>query len=153
MSRIVSIAFSPPTDKPRPEDHYHRVPAENAVLIAGRGIETDRKSKGGDRQINIMSALTLDRLRDEGFMTEPGALGEQITLDGLDVDTLPPGTRIRLGNAAVVEVVLPRTGCDRFEHIQGKHKKLVRGRLGVMVRVVSGGAIAVGDSAIIEPSE
>ncbi len=151
MAQIVSIAFSPPTEIPRPEDHYHRVPAASALLTSNRGIETDRKSKGGDRQINVMSAATLARLYEEGFKTAPGEMGEQIVVDGIDVDTLPAGTRIRLGFSAAVEVVLPRSGCDRFERIQGKHKRLVRGRLGVMARVVSDGAIAIGDPVAIEP--
>jgi MOSC domain-containing protein YiiM len=150
MPRIVSIAFSPPTANPRPDDHYHRVPASTAMLIADKGIETDRKGKGGDRQINIMSAATLASLRDEGFKTGPGQMGEQIVIDGIDVNHLPARTRLRIGAAAVVEVVLPRTGCDRFERIQGKHKKLARGRMGVIVRVVMSGAIAVGDRVTIE---
>jgi len=152
MAHISSIAFSPPTDTPRPADHYHRVPAAFAMLIADRGIETDRKGKGGDRQINIMSAETLARLREEGFKTGPGELVEQIVVAGIDVDTLPAMTRMRLGSAAVAEVVLPRTGCDRFERIQGKHKKLARGRLGVIARVVSNGPIAVGDPVSIDAS-
>jgi MOSC domain-containing protein YiiM len=150
MARIVSIAFSPPTENPRPEDHYHRVPAAAAMLVADLGIETDRKGRGGDRQINIMSAETLASLRDEGFNTAPGQMGEQIVIDGIDVNQLPARARLRIGAAAVVEIVLPRTGCDRFERIQGKHKKLARGRMGVIARVVASGAIAVGDPVALQ---
>jgi MOSC domain-containing protein YiiM len=149
MGHIASIAYSPPTGQPRPDDRYHRVPSATAVLVVDQGIQDDRKSKGGRRQINVMSAATLARLAEEGFTTGPGAMGEQIVLDGIDVDALSEGTRIRLGESAIVEVINPRTGCDRFEHIQGKHKKLARGRLGVMVRVVAGGPIAVGDCAVL----
>src|SRR5207237_263547 len=101
------------------------------------------------RQINVMSAEALHVLADEGFKTRPGELGEQIVIEGLDVNALPVGARIRLGATAIIEVTMPRTGCDRFEHIQGKFKGLVRGRLGAMVRVVAGGPIAVGDPASI----
>ena len=146
MASIVSIAYSSPTEVPRPKDHYHRAPAAEAMLLADRGIESDRKSKGGDRQINIMSVATLARLRDEGFHTGPGQMGEQIVLEGLDVDSLPAGTKLNLGLSAIVEVMIPRTGCDRFERIQGKLKKLARGRLGVMARVTASGKIAVGDA-------
>ena len=149
MPSIVSIAFSPPTENARPADHYHRMSMEKAALVAGLGIEGDRKGKGGDRQINVMSTTSLAGLRGEGFKTGPGEMGEQIVVDGIDVDGLAAGTRIRLGGSATIEVVLPRTGCDRFEHIQGKHKKLARGRMGVIVRVVTSGPIAVGDSVEI----
>jgi len=153
MAHIASIAFSPPTGEPRPDDRYHRVAATTARLVVDLGLEGDRKSKGGRRQINVMSAATLAQLAEEGFTTCPGAMGEQIVLEGIDVDALAEATRIRLGESAVVEVTYPRTGCDRFQHIQGKHKKLVRGRLGVMVRVIAGGRIAVGDRAAIEYAE
>jgi len=146
MASIISIAYSPPTEVPRPKDHYHRVPATEAMLLADRGIETDRKGKGGDRQLSIMSAATLAILREQGFRTSPGEMGEQIVLEGLDVDNLPAGSQIKLGTTAIVEVVEPRTGCDRFERIQGKHKKLVRGRFGVIARVIVSGKIALGDT-------
>jgi len=151
MARIASIAFSPPGENQRPNDHYHRVSMQCATLIAGLGIETDRKGKGGDRQLNIMSSATLAELAAEGFKTAPGQMGEQIVLDGIDIDTLPAKTRLRLGTTAIVELVLPRTGCDRFERIQGKHKKLVRGRLGMIARVIASGPVAVGDPVVVEP--
>jgi MOSC domain-containing protein YiiM len=146
MPSIVSIAYSPPTKDSRPVDHYHRVPATEAMLLADRGIESDRKGKGDDRQLNIMSAGTLAQLRDEGFHTGPGQMGEQIVLEGIDVDNLPAGARLRLGHVAIVEVIKPRTGCDRFERIQAKLKKQARGRLGILARVIASGKIAVGDA-------
>src|SRR5438309_2247083 len=122
MPAIVSIAYSPPAEVPRPKDQYHRVSVSQANLLAGHGIEGDRKGKWGQRQINVMSAETLKVLHGEGFRTGPGELGEQIVIDGIDVDALPVGARIHLGSSAIIEVTMPRTGCDRFEHIQGKFK-------------------------------
>jgi MOSC domain-containing protein YiiM len=152
MAHIASIAFSSPGDNQRPEDHYHRVAVQSVTLVAGLGIESDRKGKGGDRQISIMSSATLAQLAAEGFKTAPGQMGEQVVLDGIDIDALPAKTRLRLGASAVVELVLPRTGCDRFERIQGKHKKLARGRLGMIARVIGSGPVAVGDPVSIEPA-
>lgn len=149
MPFIASICYSPPADVPRPADHYHRVSMPEAQLVADCGIEGDRKGKGGSRQVNLMSAETLAHLRDEGFHTAPGEMGEQIVLEGIDVDGLAEGARLRLGGSAVVEINIPRTGCDRFERIQKKFKGLVRGRMGVMARVVVGGPIAVGDAVAV----
>ncbi|HEY3968810.1 MAG TPA: MOSC domain-containing protein [Planctomycetaceae bacterium] len=145
MPIIISITYSPPVEVPRPKDQYHRVSVSQANLLAGHGIEGDRKGKWANRQLNVMSAETLKVLHDEGFQTAPGELGEQIVIDGIDVDALPVGSQIQLGSAAIIEVTMPRTGCDRFEHIQGKFKGLVRGRLGAMARVIAGGPIAIGD--------
>lgn len=152
MPTIISIAFSPPADDPRPKDQYHRISAHQAHLLEGHGIEGDRKGKSLRRQINVMAAETLRVLQNEGFQTGPGEMGEQIVIEGIKVDALRTGSRIQLGPSAIIEVTMPRTGCDRFEHIQGKLKRLVRGRLGVMVRVVVGGPIAVGDTVSVMPS-
>jgi MOSC domain-containing protein YiiM len=153
MSRIDSIVSTPEgIPDPRPHFQYARVPCDAAELIEGHGIAGDQK--GGThqaRQLNIMSAATLAALQAEGFRTGPGEMGEQIVVAGIDIDGLAAGARLCLGPTAVVEVVLPRTGCGRFEKIQGKPKATVKGRLGIMARVVRGGPIRVGDSVWLAP--
>jgi MOSC domain-containing protein YiiM len=145
MPQIVSIVYTPASvTEPRPADRYARVPLATAELLEDRGIAGDRKGSR-NRQLNLMGAESLAALKKEGFKTAPGELGEQIVLAGVDVDRLPAGAQLRLGEIAIVEVVLPRTGCERFEAIQGHPRKSAAGRLGVMARVVRGGTIRVGD--------
>jgi MOSC domain-containing protein YiiM len=149
MGRIVSIVYTPDGVDPRPPDHYARVPVAAATLTAGRGIDGDRKGAGRGRQLNVMAAHTLAQLRAEGLKTEPGEMGEQIVVEGVDADGLAAGTRLRLGDEAILEVAQPRTGCARFQHIQSRPPSAVSGRLGVMARVVVGGVIRVGDAVEI----
>jgi MOSC domain-containing protein YiiM len=146
MATIVSIVYTPASVERKPRDHYSRVPLEHARLIEGAGIEGDAKSGSPTRHLNIMAAEMLEQLRFEGFHTAPGEMGEQITVSEIDLASLKPGDRLRLGECATVEVVVPRTGCDRFERIQGQPKGSVKGRLGIIARVVAGGDILVGDS-------
>lgn len=142
--RVVSIVYTPSGSKRQPQGHYTRIPIDRAKLIEFRGIDGDLKGGTGNRQLNIMLAETLMELRVEGFKTAPGELGEQIVIAGISMESLIPGVKVRLGKA-VIEVTIPRTGCARFEAIQGKSKESVKGRLGVLARVVIGGEIAVGD--------
>jgi hypothetical protein len=143
--RIVSIVHTPADSGPRLADHYTRVPLDAATLEPGRGIVIDRKGKSSDRQLNVMARETLDRLRAEGYRTDPGQMGEQIVVSGIDLDGAAAGTRFRLGAEAVIEVVKPRTGCDRLQRIQGCTPAQVTGRLGFMAGVVAGGTIRAGD--------
>jgi MOSC domain-containing protein YiiM len=151
LGEIVSIVYTPETaDYKRPEDRYARTPIDSVELIAGQGIVGDRKgNKYKDRQINLMSEATLKQLSTEGFKTAPGEMGEQIVVRGVDVDRLEHGDCVRLGETAVLEVDKARTGCDRFERIQGQKKSVVAGRLGQMMRVIADGSIRVGDPAEI----
>jgi MOSC domain-containing protein YiiM len=146
MGKIVSIVHTPADIDPHPADHYARVPLEIAALEAGRGIGTDRKGIRPERQLNIMAAETLEQLATEGYRTAPGEMGEQIVVSGIEINRLAAGTRLQLGNEAVIEVETRRTGCDRLRRIQGCTPAHVTGRLGVMARVVIGGTIRVGDA-------
>jgi MOSC domain-containing protein YiiM len=145
--RVVSIVYTPADVGVRkPDDRFARVPLGRADLRERCGIAGDQKNSTGDRQLNVMLAEVMAELAAEGFQAGPGELGEQIVLSGIDRDALAAGARVRLGGA-VIEVVMPRTGCARFEAIQGKPRSAAAGRLGVMARVVAGGEVAVGDGA------
>jgi len=145
MSEIYSIVYTPANVERHPQDFYARVPLQEATLTLKHGIEGDLKGKQPDRQLNVMSFETLQQLSAEGFQTAPGQLGEQLTLKGLDVNALQEGDQIQLGDEARIEIIKARTGCDRFEHIQGRSPSLVQGRMGMMAKVVAGGVIRVGD--------
>jgi MOSC domain-containing protein YiiM len=146
MSEIFSIVYTPGNVERHPQDFYARVPLQEATLTVKYGIEGDLKGKQPDRQLNVMSYETLQQLSAEGFQTAPGQMGEQLTLKGLDVNVLNEGDQIQLGDAARIEIIKARTGCDRFEHIQGQSPELVQGRMGMMAKVVAGGVIRVGDT-------
>jgi len=146
MIRVTSIVYKPEGSLPDPEDRYLRTPLESASLVAGCGIDGDRKGGNPKRNLNIMSYETLEALREEGFNTSPGQMGEQIVIQGLDLSKLEAGDRLTIGDAAIVEILSHRTGCQRFEHIQGKTAQQAAGRMGIMAKVITGGNIAVGDS-------
>lgn len=146
MSEIYSIVYTPANVERSPEDFYARVSLQETRLSVKNGIEGDLKGKHPDRQLNVMTYETLQQLAAEGFQTAPGQMGEQIILKGLDMNALNAGDQVQLGDEARIEVIKPRTGCERFEHIQGKSPSLVQGRMGQMVKVVAGGVIRVGDT-------
>ncbi len=151
MANVVSIVYRP-RKTGRPLGRYERVPAERVRLVEFKGIEGDMKGGSTKRQLNVMLAETLAELADEGFRVAPGEMGEQIVLAGVDPAALVEGTRLQLGGA-VIEVGILRTGCARFEMIQGQPRGAVKGRLGVLATVVSGGEVAVGDVVEVLPAE
>ena len=153
MSEIASIVYKPESAAADSPDHYTRVPLTSATLVVGHGIHGDRKGQHPDRQLNIMSFETLEGLRAEGFHTGPGQMGEQIVIRDLDMAALVQGSVLQLGGQARVEVVKARTGCDRFEAVQGKRREQAAGRMGVIARVVAGGPVRVGDAVkIVQPA-
>jgi MOSC domain-containing protein YiiM len=150
VAHVLSIVYRT-REAGRPQDHYGRVALDRARLMEFQGIEGDAKGGSTDRQLNIMRAEDLSELAGEGFQTAPGQMGEQIVVAGLQSSALTEGTHLRLGTA-IIEIGIPRTGCARFEMIQGKPKQAAKGRLGAMARVVTSGEVAVGDAVEVLPT-
>jgi MOSC domain-containing protein YiiM len=153
MPKISSIVYKPATLEKRPADYYSRMAVDRAELAVGNGIVGDTKGKSSNRQLNIMFGENVAELKQQGFLAEPGQLGEQIMIAGMREEAMSPGTQLRVGDSAVVELLEARTGCERFEHIQGHSAKIAAGRLGSMARVVADGPIAVGSTVeVVETS-
>jgi MOSC domain-containing protein YiiM len=153
QAEIASITYKPQHVDFTPPERYSRLPLEQANLVEGYGIEGDRKGGHPKRQINLMSAETLEELGAEGCQVAPGEMGEQIVVRGLDVNQLAAGTLLKLGSMVVLEVLKPRTGCERLEHIQGVDREQLSDRLGMMASVVRGGMIRLGDPVKVVQTE
>ena len=144
----MSIVYKP-KDGPASAEGYNRQSLREARLIAGHGIEGDSKGGSAKRQLNVMAHEIVQELAGEGFLAEPGQLGEQLILSGVKIDSLPIGTHLKIGESAVIELVEPRTGCGKFERHQSRLKSEAAGRMGMMAMVTADGVIRVGDPVII----
>lgn len=151
MAEIFSIVYQPAPSENTEPYHYNRVPIEQATLIAGHGIDGDLKAgHHPDRQLNVMSFETLAQLEPKGYQVNPGQMGEQIIVKGVDVMALPVGSRLQFGDETIIEITKARQGCSWFEQIQSK--KANETPMGIMARVIVGGQITVGDAVkVLEP--
>lgn len=95
---------------------------------------------GGNRQV-----LLVDRETLEAMDLPPGMIRENVTTDGLDVNGLPMGQQLRIGQARL-EVSAICTPCDQMERIRPGLRKELWGRRGMLCRVLEGGIIRPGDS-------
>ncbi len=110
-----------------------------------------------NRQVHLMRAELFDELRAAGHSVGPGDLGENVTTSGLELEHLPLGTRLHLGETAVVELTGLRTPCaliDRFR--KGLRSRMIDGttaprfKCGVLGVVLAGGCVCAGDAARVE---
>src|SRR5215831_2775710 len=119
------------------------VPRVNALLEAG--LDGDRHAKPRSRrQVLLVEQEVLDE-----FGLAPGAIREQVTVRGLDLDKLVFGARLRVGGA-VLEVAGPCDPCERMDEVKPGLQQALVGRRGRFVRVVEAGSIAVGDAIHVE---
>ena len=127
----------------------NRVPLaalQQATVIENRGLDGDRHSLPNNRRaLLLMTQESLDE-----FGLRPGEVREQVTVRGLDLHGLPPGSRLKVGGA-LLEVAGLCAPCERIEELGAGLQTKMDGRRGRFVRVVEGGDIRVGDAIVVEP--
>lgn len=153
---------------------FSKAPQLFVRLIAGLGVDGDAHagatvkhrsrvardpSQPNLRQVHLLHAELHDELRAAGFAVTPGDLGENVTTRGLDLLGLAAGTRLRLGDTAIVEITGLRNPCvqlDRFQQgltaavlDRDAEGNLVR-KSGVMAVVLAGGEVRPGDGIGVE---
>jgi len=95
---------------------------------------------GSKRQVLLIEG---EALRELGL--SPGMVRENITTEGIRLAELEFGKRLRVGEA-VLEVTVPCEPCDHMEAIRPGLKDELRGRRGILCRVIEGGLIRRGDA-------
>jgi MOSC domain-containing protein YiiM len=161
VSRSTTHAFSKPS-------------RERIQLLAGLGVEGDahlgvtvkHRSRAAQdpsqpnlRQVHLIHAELHDELRDAGFRVAAGDMGENVTTRGIDLLRLPVGTRLSLGETAVVEVTGLRNPCRQLDGFQPGLMRAVLDRdadgnvvrkAGIMGIVLIGGEVRPGDALGVE---
>lgn len=124
-----------------PKKHVPMEELREARILADFGLEgcAHAKSDSG-RQL-----LLVDRETLEAMELTPGILRENITTTGLNVNSLPIGQQLRIGNARL-EVTMVCTPCNQMERIRPGLRKELWGRRGMLCRVLEGGLIRSGDA-------
>ncbi|MDN4599175.1 MOSC domain-containing protein [Leifsonia virtsii] len=148
------------------EHRFSKEPEEAIRLVAGLGVEGDAHfgatvqhlsrvrrdpSQPNLRQVHLIHRELFDEVTAE---VGPGQLGENITTEGVDLLGLPRGTRLSVGDAAVVELTGLRNPCVQIDRFRpGLLKQVVATdedgavvrKAGVMAVVIAGGVVRPGD--------
>ncbi|MEX2030065.1 MAG: MOSC domain-containing protein [Anaerolineales bacterium] len=122
-----------------------RVPLANAV--AGKGLVGDVAFGRARRQLLLTDLADLDH-----FHLQPGEVRENITLAGVPLADLPRGSRLQLGDVTV-EITGDCTPCEQLEDLRPGLQEDIRGRRGMLARVVKGGMLREGDPAYLDSSD
>ena len=154
----------------RSGSHTFSKPAAAVIrLVAGLGVEGDAHAgelvkhrsrvrrdptQPNLRQVHLVHGELHDELACAGFTVRPGDIGENVTTRGIDLLALPTGTRLKLGEAATVEITGLRNPCYQLDGFQqglmaatldkDRDGNLIR-KAGVMSIVLIGGEVRPGD--------
>ncbi|PZS14927.1 MAG: MOSC domain-containing protein [Pseudonocardiales bacterium] len=153
---------------------FSKQPTDAIRLLAGLGLAGDAHagttvqhlsrvrrdpSQPNLRQVHLIHSELHDELRTHGFEVAPGDMGENVTTRGVDLLGLSTGTRLRLGEHAVLEVTGLRNPCVQLDRFAAGLLEAVLDRApdgsvirkaGVMSIVIAGGEVRAGDAISVE---
>ncbi len=138
-----------------------KLPVERAWV--GRfGVEGDRQRHdtvhgGPHRAVALLGIEAIERVQADGHPIEPGSVGENLTTAGIEIASLPIGTRLAVGEQLLLEISAPANPCNL---IGGSFRGGKSGRISVLThpadtrmyaRTIVEGPVQPGDRITVLP--
>lgn len=123
------------------------MPVDAVELVEQKGIVGDLHFDATGASRRQVLLLDVNSISEEGW--HAGTLREQLAVDFPALQSLEPGTLLKVGSA-VVEITMDCTPCATMAGYVGEESKSfverMMGRRGMLARVVSSGTVRAGDS-------
>jgi MOSC domain-containing protein YiiM len=113
---------------------------ERVLAVESRGFEGCAHANPPRREVLLVSKQHLDALA-----LSPGAIRENVTVEGADVHDWAVGQQVRVGEARL-EITMVCDPCHRMDELRDGLRAQLHDKRGMLAHVVEGGEIALGDS-------
>lgn len=142
MGKIVSVNISE-----KKGERKTRVPS--AEVQVGHGIASDAHAGKWHRQISLLAIESIRKMQALGLDVGPGDFAENLTTQGMELVSLPIGTRLKIGESVEVEVTQIGKVCHDRCAIYRQAGDCVMPKEGIFVRVLTGGGVKAGDTIAV----
>lgn len=123
-------------------------PVSDVTVIVGHGVDGDAHAADWHRQVSMLGMESIRKMQNLGLSVNTGDFAENITTSGIDLPSLPIGTKLKVGEA-VLEVTQIGKECHTRCAIYHQAGDCVMPREGIFARVSQGGGIRPGDVVTI----
>ena len=139
MARIVAVCRS---DK----KGVSKKPIDEGLFKEDYGLVGDAHAASDThRQVSLLALASIEKMRHLGLELSPGDFAENLTVEGLDLVSLPIGTRLAVGKGVILEVTQIGKECHTGCAILRQVGKCVMPKEGIFARVIKGGLVKAGD--------
>ena len=112
---------------------------ERVRAVESRGFEGCAHANPPRREVLLVSKEHLDALA-----LQPGAIRENVTVEGADVHDWEVGQQVRVGDV-LLEITMVCDPCHRMDELRDGLRAQIHDKRGMLAHVVEGGEIALGD--------
>lgn len=97
------------------------------------------------RQVSLLAIESIDTMRKMGYDVAPGDFAENLTTEGIELFSLPIGTRLHVGNEVILDITQIGKECHAGCAIFKQTGKCIMPKEGVFARVIKGGTVKAGE--------
>ena len=124
-----------------------KIDIKKGTLKEGYGLIGDAHADSGwHRQVSLLAIESIEKMRQSGYDVKPGDFAENITCEGIVLNTLPIGTRLGVGQNVILEISQIGKECHSGCAIMKQTGKCIMPKEGVFAKVITGGEISSGDN-------
>jgi len=105
------------------------------------------------RQVSLLAIESIDKMRSLGFDLSPGDFAENLTTEGIDLVSVPIGTKLSVGQDVILEMTQIGKECHTACAIRRQVGQCIMPEEGVFTKVIRGGQVRAGDQIRIEDGE
>lgn len=109
------------------------------------GIVNDAHAQTLNRQVSLLAAESIEKMKQKGLKVGSGDFAENITTEGIDLLSLKIGTKIKLGSDVTLEISQIGKTCHNRCSIYYQAGDCVMPKEGIFAKVIRGGIIKPGD--------
>jgi molybdopterin adenylyltransferase len=142
-ARVISVNVS--KDK---GEKKHNI--EKCLLIKDKGLKDDAHLGFMHRQVSLLARESIDKIKNMGIDVVPGDFAENLTTEGIELPSLPIGTKLLVGEGIVLRVTQIGKECHARCAIFQQVGDCVMPREGIFAEVLTEGEVKVGDVIKVE---
>ena len=123
-----------------------KTPIDEGLFLENFGLEDDAHADSGwHRQVSLLALSSIEKMRKMGVDLDCGGLAENLTVEGMDLISLPIGTRLKVGKGVILEVTQIGKECHTACAIRRKVGVCIMPTEGIFARVIKGGRVKAED--------
>jgi len=115
------------------------------MLIQDKGLKDDAHAGFMHRQVSLLATDSIAKIKAKGIEVGYGDFAENLTTEGIELHTLPVGTKLKVGGGVILRVSQIgkecHAGCAIFQQVGD----CVMPREGVFAEVLTEGEVKIGD--------
>lgn len=133
MAQVIAVCVSSTKGQ-------RKTPAESVLVQENHGIVGDAHAGEWHRQISLLAQESIDKMRALGLDVTTGDFAENITTSGIELISLPIGSRLQIG-LTVLEITQIGKECHNRCAIYHQVGDCVMPKEGIFAKVIIGGTI------------